>query len=115
MMSYIDKIMQAYPEWPLHIRHGEYIGVLIDVQPLLEGCAAPIYRFTGGDSVGLDYKDAAVRVPAKKDDSGIVRCGNCGAPFLCTECGDMPDVCPACHEGVYWSTWKKKGVGEDEN
>lgn len=107
MKSYIDEIMEANPRWPRRIRHGEYIGVLIGVQPLLGGCAAPIYRFPGGDAVGVDYETAAVRVPAKEDEHGVVHCGSCGADLLCNDCGDMPEVCPACHEGVDWSAWKE--------
>lgn len=109
-MAYIDDIMRAHPEWPLRIRHGEYVGVLIDVQPLLDGDAAPIYRFPGGDAVGVDYDTAAVRL-RPYDDDGVVRCGVCGAELLCNECGDMPGVCPACHEGVDWSAWEEDGDG----
>lgn len=29
-MGYIDNIMRVHPEWPIRIRHGEYIGVLTD-------------------------------------------------------------------------------------
>lgn len=107
-MAYIDDVMAAFPRWPRRIKHGEYVGVLIDVQPLLEGRSAPIYRFPGGDAVGVDYETAAVRVPAKEDDFGVIHCGSCGAPLLCDECGDMPDVCPACHEGVDWSAWEEE-------
>lgn len=111
MKSYIDQIMEEYPHWPRHIRHGEYIGVLSGVQPLTAGEAAPLYRFPGGECVGVDYEVAAVRLPAKEDDYGIVHCGGCGAPILCNECGDMPDVCPACHEGVDWSAWEENKKG----
>lgn len=107
MKSYIERIMEEHPRWPRRIKHGEYVGVLIDIQPLLEGRSAPIYRFPGGDAVGVDYETTAVRVPAKEDDFGIVHCGNCGAALLCDECGDMSDVCPACHEGVDWSAWEE--------
>lgn len=34
---------------PLEIKHGEYIGRLIDVQPLQDGYVTGIYRFPGGD------------------------------------------------------------------
>lgn len=108
-MAYIDDIMRAHPKWPRRIRHGEYIGVLINVQPLLGGEAAPIYRFSGGDAVGVDYNTAAVRVPAKEDDFGVVHCGSCGAELLCNACGDMPDICPVCHEGVDWFEWSEEG------
>lgn len=112
MKSYIEQIMEAHPNWPRRIRHGEYVGVLIDVQPLLEGRAAPIYRFPGGDAVGVDYEMAAVRLPAQDGGHGIVRCGGCGAALLCNEFGDMPDVCPVCHEAVDWLAWN--GEGNDE-
>lgn len=107
MKSYIDEIIEANPCWPRRIRHGEYIGVLIGVQPLLGGRAAPIYRFPGGDAVGVDYETTAVRVPAKEDEHGVVHCGSCGADLLCNDCGDMPEVCPACHEGIDWSAWEE--------
>ena len=29
-MAYIDDIMRAHPNWPRRIRHGEYVGVLLD-------------------------------------------------------------------------------------
>lgn len=106
-MSYIDDIMRAHPEWPRHIRHGEYVGVLIDVQPLLEGEAAPIYRFPGGDAVGFGYEAGAVRFPAKEDEYGMVHCGSCGAELLCDGNGEMPSVCPGCHEGVDWSAFEE--------
>lgn len=111
-MACIDDIMRAHPEWPRRIRHGEYVGVLIDIQPLLEGQAAPIYRFHGGDAVGVDYEVAAVRVRPYRD-SGVVRCGACGADLI-SDSGNFSDVCPACHEGVDWSglKWKWKRGGE---
>jgi len=34
---------------PLEIKRGEYIGRLIDVQPLSGGYVTGIYRFKGGD------------------------------------------------------------------
>ena len=33
---------------------------------------------------------------AYTDDLGVARCGECGAELLCSETGDMPDVCPEC-------------------
>lgn len=100
MKSYIEQVMEAHPDWPRRIRHGEYVGVLSGFQPLLGGDAAPLYRFPGGECVGVDYEVSAVRLPAKKGKNGMVCCGGCGAELLCNEFGGMPDVCPACHEGV---------------
>lgn len=107
-MNYIECIMARYPHWPRRIRHGEYIGVLCGVQPLLDGDAAPIYRFNGGTVVGVDYEVTAVRVPAQEDDFGIVHCGSCGATLLCNQYGNMPGVCPACHEGIDWSEFERQ-------
>ena len=30
------------------------------------------------------------------DDLGVARCGECRTELLCSETGDMPDVCPGC-------------------
>lgn len=99
-MNYIESIMARYPRWPRRIRHGEYIGVLSGVQPLLDGDAAPLYRFPGGECVG-DLHNVVRTKPA--DDGGLFRCGCCGAEILCDAYGDMPDLCPVCHEGIDWS------------
>lgn len=111
MKSYIELVMEVHPDWPRRIRHGEYVGVLSGVQSLLGGDAAPLYRFPGGECVGIDYELSAVRLPEKEGDDGMVRCGGCGTELLCNEFGDMPDVCPACHEGVDWSAWE---AGEED-
>ena len=108
MKSYLEKIYETYPDWPRRIRHGEYIGILSGIQPLSGGEAAPIYRFPGGECVGVDYKIAAVRIPALENEAGVVYCKACGAELLCNSCGDMPDVCPICHEGIEWSMWTNK-------
>jgi hypothetical protein len=34
---------------PPEIRHGEYVGRLVDVQPLNDGYVTGIYRFPGGE------------------------------------------------------------------
>ena len=45
----IDELREKYP---YHIKaHGGHDAYLIGEQPLLEGRAAPIYRFPGGDCV----------------------------------------------------------------
>lgn len=97
-MAYIDDVMKAYPQWPRHIRHGEFTGVLCGVQPLLEGRTAPIYRFPGGECVGVDYETTAVRISVKEDVHGLTCCGSCGTALLCIE----RDICPVCHEGIKW-------------
>ncbi len=33
----------------LNIAHGEYVGRLVDVQPLPDGYVCGVYRFSGGD------------------------------------------------------------------
>lgn len=38
-----------------------------------------------------------------EDSVGLTRCGGCHAELLCDECGDMPDVCPACGGLLDWS------------
>lgn len=106
MKTYLEKIYEDHPNWPRHIRHGEYTGVLSGVQPLCGGDAAPLYRFLSGECVCVDYEVCAVRYPAKEDDFGIIHCGDCGTLLRCDECGDMPNVCPVCHEGVDWNKWK---------
>ncbi|WP_195985401.1 hypothetical protein [Clostridium sp. D33t1_170424_F3] len=106
-MAYIDDIMRAHPEWPRQIKHGEYAGVLSGVQPLLAGEEAPIYRFPGGECVGVDYEVAAVRFPVKKGVTGIAYCGFCDTELSGNQGVDMPEVCPACHEGVDWSAWRE--------
>ena len=107
-MDSLEKIHEAYPDWPKHIRHGEYIGALSGIQPLLEGNAAPLYRFPGGECVGIDYKIEAVRIPPVKNEKGMVYCGVCGVELSCNACGDMPDVCPSCYEGIDWTVFKKE-------
>lgn len=107
MKSYIEQIMETYPTWPRRILHGEYVGILSGVQPLLDGEAAPLYRFPGGECMGSGG-ETVVRTEAL-DEDGEVKCGCCGEVLLCNEHGDMPDICPACHEGVDWSGW-----GENE-
>ena len=112
MKSYIERIMEAHPEWPRRIKHGDYIGVLSGAQPLLEGESAPLYRFPGGECVGVDFELPAVRTPAKDAGLGLACCGECGAELLCNEFGDMPDVCPVCHEGIDWSEYRGGDCGE---
>lgn len=34
---------------PLEIKHGEYTGRLVDIQPLNDGYVCGIYRFPGGE------------------------------------------------------------------
>lgn len=48
--SYVEQLHEKYG-WPLKIHARGYDAYLIDVQPLLEGRVAPIYRFPGGDSL----------------------------------------------------------------
>lgn len=62
MKTYIEKIMEAHPDWPRRIMHGEYIGVLSGEQPLNDGDAAPLYCFPGGECVGLGG-EPVVRTP----------------------------------------------------
>lgn len=47
-MNYMDRLLEKYPK---HVTRDGYRGTLVDVQPLLDGDEAPIYRFPGGDSV----------------------------------------------------------------
>lgn len=101
-MTNLEKIYEAHPDWPRHIRHGEDTGVLSGIQPLLDGEVAPLYRFPGGQCVGTDYKITAVRVSPMENEVGMICCGACGAELICDACGDMPDVCPVCHEGIDW-------------
>lgn len=107
MKSYIECIMEAYPGWPRRIQHGEYIGILSGIQPLLDGNAAPLYRFPGGECMG-DPGDAVRTAPV--DDCGLLRCGCCGGEILCDKTGDMPALCPTCHEGIDWSLRERSEV-----
>lgn len=107
MKSYIECIMEAYPGWPRRIQHGEYIGILSGIQPLLDGNAAPLYRFPGGECMG-DPGDAVRTAPV--DDCGLLRCGCCGGEILCDKTGDMPALCPTCHEGIDWSLLERSEV-----
>lgn len=104
-MNYIERVMAKYPNWPRRIRHGDYIGVLSGVQPLLDGEVAPLYRFPGGECMG-DPRDAVRTLPV--DGHGLLRCGCCGAEILCDAAGDMPDLCPVCREGVDWSGFERQ-------
>ena len=81
----------------------EDTGVLSGIQPLLDGEVAPLYRFPGGQCVGTDYKTTAVRIFPVENEVGVICCGACGAELICDTCGDMPDVCRVCHEGIDWS------------
>lgn len=54
MKSYAEQLHERYG-WPLKIHTRGYDAYLVDVQPLTDGHADPIYRFPGGDSlVGED-------------------------------------------------------------
>ena len=97
MKSYIERIMEEHPNWPRRVWHGEYVGVLSGVQPLGGGEVEPIYRFPGGAS--LAFGAPAVRTPPT-EDRGVLKCGCCGVDLLCDAHGNLPDICPACHEGV---------------
>ena len=58
-MSYVEDLSLRYG-WPLKIHARGYDAYLVDIQPLTEGRAAPIYRFPGGDSlVGQDELNQA--------------------------------------------------------
>lgn len=50
MKSYVEKLHERYG-WPLKIHTRGYDAYLIDIQPLVDGLVAPIYRFPGGDSI----------------------------------------------------------------
>lgn len=50
MKSHVEQLHEKYG-WPLKIHTRGYDAYLIDVQPLMDGEAAPIYRFPGGDSL----------------------------------------------------------------
>lgn len=104
MKSYIERVMEAHPDWPRRIRNGEYVGVLSGVQPLLQGDEAPLYRFPGGECVG-DPSGPVVRT-APVEERGAVKCGVCGAVLP----GGMPGLCPVCHEGVDWSARAEHGL-----
>ena len=101
---FIERVMERYPNWPRRIRHGEYIGVISGVQPLLGGDAAPLYRFPGGECVG-DPADIVRTAPV--EDAGELFCGRGGALLACSVTGDMPELCPVCHEGIDWSAWEE--------
>lgn len=47
-MTFMERLLEKYPKY---VARGEYIGTLIDVQPLFDGEEVPIYRFPGGDSL----------------------------------------------------------------
>ena len=48
--SFVETLHEQYG-WPLKIQARGEIACLCDIQPLLEGKAAPIYRFPGGRSL----------------------------------------------------------------
>lgn len=98
--SYIERVMAAHPDWPRRVLHGEYVGVLSGEAPLGGGEFAPLYRFLGGECHA--FGAPAVLTPHVEVE-GVTKCGCCGADLVCDEYGDMPDLCPACHEGVDWS------------
>lgn len=106
MKSYIEQVMEAHPTWPRRVLHGEYVGILSGVQPLLGGEAAPLYRFPGGECMGSGSEQVVRTMPI--DEGGEVKCGCCGGVLLCNIYGDMPEICPCCHEGVDWSPWEDK-------
>ena len=47
MTIYAKKYLAAGA--PAIIHHGDYVGRLVDVQPLSDGFVCGIYRFPGGD------------------------------------------------------------------
>ena len=49
----VEQLHKRY-NWPLKIHARGYDAYLIDIQPLADGEAEPIYRFPGGDSL-VDY------------------------------------------------------------
>ncbi|MCM1296131.1 MAG: hypothetical protein NC311_11370 [Muribaculaceae bacterium] len=46
----LKKYIQAGGEEIIY--HGEYAGVLVDLQPLTDGTVCGIYRFKGGECIG---------------------------------------------------------------
>jgi hypothetical protein len=48
--SKVELLHEQYG-WPLKIKARGYTAYLVDIQPLVEGRVAPIYRFPGGDSL----------------------------------------------------------------
>ena len=49
-MSFAEDLSSRYG-WPLKIHARGYDAYLTDVQPLLDGEVAPIYRFPGGETI----------------------------------------------------------------
>lgn len=60
-MSYVEELSAKYG-WPLIIHSRGYDAYLVNIQPLLHGEVAPIYRWPGGDCVA--DKDGAKKRPA---------------------------------------------------
>ena len=50
MTEFVKRYLDAGA--PLEIKHGEYTGRLVDIQPLTDGYVCGIYRFPGGDCAG---------------------------------------------------------------
>ena len=107
MKSYIERVMEEHPNWPRRVWHGEYIGVLSGAAPLGGGEYAALYRFPGGECHA--FGAPAVRTPPTEED-GAIKCGCCGGGLLRDKYGKLPDLCPACHEGVDWSAWEESGA-----
>lgn len=59
-MNYVEELSAKYG-WPLKIHSRGYDAYLVGIQPLVDGDAAPIYRWPGGDSVAGDDE---IRRPA---------------------------------------------------
>ncbi len=44
------------------------------------------------------------------DCYGECRCGLCGEPLYCNECGDMPETCPRCDSELDYSNLNQSSL-----
>lgn len=48
------------------------------------------------------------------DDYGELRCSQCDTLICCNDCGDMPDMCPGCHEVIDYEERNIMSIEETE-
>lgn len=68
MTEYAKRYLSAGA--PESIMHGEYEGILVDIQPLTDGFVCGIYRFPGGDCIGgpMMHRSKLIREEGRNDE-----------------------------------------------